>query len=171
MPRVFDLGFELQWSFFHTPDRTQAGLTWERVYQQTLAMGDVQWIMFGEYMFKALAVLSGTLVIWMGARLFEKGVFRGGANVGWKDVVSVGKGGPGLIFATLGAVIAVYGIARQVRISVRPASVGSGNAEFRSAGIDIRSSGSAGGSNIVISPSSEFESATTTPGSPSSSPP
>jgi hypothetical protein len=66
-------------------------------------------------------VLAGTACVFLGYRLFVKGVFEGGGSIratGWKATFAMNKGGPGLIFALFGAVIVLAGVSLDMSASV-----------------------------------------------------
>ncbi|HWP05466.1 MAG TPA: hypothetical protein VNN72_06980 [Polyangiaceae bacterium] len=66
---------------------------------------------------KITILLSGLVSIVLGYKLFTRGVYRGGAGVrveGWKAVVAMDKGGPGLVFALFGAIVLIVGIIHPV---------------------------------------------------------
>jgi hypothetical protein len=85
---------------------------------------------------KSVAFFVGLACIWMGYRLFAKGVFEGGAGIKLdgeaadgvtggqiKTVLSMERGGPGLAFALFGMVIVAIAMLRPipVKIEVNPA--------------------------------------------------
>jgi hypothetical protein len=80
-------------------------------------MTDYQMTILVQGAVKSAIVSAGALCIFLGYRLFVKGVYEGGARINvqagaaapkdetWKAVLAMDKGGPGLIFALFGALI------------------------------------------------------------------
>lgn len=89
---------------------------------------------------KGVFGVCGTFIVWIGYRLFEKGVFRGGAGLevgaegaeatagsSWKAVLRMDRGGPGLIFAAAGAAVITFGIWKDFSLSGEAGSISTRN--------------------------------------------
>jgi hypothetical protein len=82
-------------------------------------MTDYQFALLMGFGVKALTMASGVVGLVLGYKLFTRGVYRGGAGVrveGWKAVLAMDKGGPGLVFALFGAAVLVVGVIREVTV-------------------------------------------------------
>lgn len=81
------------------------------------AMSDYQFALLMGFGVKAAIMASGVAAIFLGYKLFVRGIYKGGAGVkveGWKAAVAMDKGGPGLVFALFGAIVLVVGITHPV---------------------------------------------------------
>jgi hypothetical protein len=98
-------------------------------------MSDYQFALLVGLAVKAAIMASGLVIVFLGYRLFATGVYRGGAGVkieGWKAVVAMDKGGPGLVFALFGAIVLVVGIAHPITARHDQVPVVEQSAPFRS---------------------------------------
>lgn len=72
--------------------------------------------------YKLATILTGLVFLFVGWDLFRRGVYRGGAELetkGLRDAwsINLGKGGPGLVFAALGAAIVLSSVYKGFKIA------------------------------------------------------